>query len=57
MGMEFSLPAPNLADFAGDGMNFMGAQSPLSMFTNIGASSGSGPDLTTNFDWVCLPFA
>ncbi|OAQ64211.1 C6 transcription factor [Pochonia chlamydosporia 170] len=51
MGMEFSLPAPNLADFAGDGMNFMGAQSPLSMFTNIGGNTGAGPDLTTNFDW------
>lgn len=54
MGMEFSLPAPNLADFAGDGMNFMGAQSPLSMFTNIGGNTGAGPDLTTNFDWVCF---
>lgn len=55
MGMEFSLPAPNLGDFAADGMNPMGAPSPLSMFTNIGASSGTAPDLTTNFDWVCFP--
>lgn len=52
MGMEFTLPAPNLGDFAGDGLNLIGAQSPLSMFTNIGASSGSGPELST-FDWVC----
>ncbi|KID74717.1 Fusarisetin A cluster transcription factor fsa6 [Metarhizium brunneum] len=50
MGMEFTLPAPNLGDLAGDGLNLIGAQSPLSMFTNIGASSGSGPELST-FDW------
>ncbi|KHN98543.1 uncharacterized protein MAM_03667 [Metarhizium album ARSEF 1941] len=49
-GMEFGLPAPSLGELTGDGMNLIGAQPPLSMLTNIGASSGSGPELS-NFEW------
>jgi len=52
MGMEFSLPPPNLVDMQTDGFNPVGAASPMSMFTNFGSGSGTGPDLTANFDWV-----
>ncbi|KAK2593585.1 hypothetical protein QQS21_008714 [Conoideocrella luteorostrata] len=52
MGMEFSLPAPNLGDFTMDGgMSSMGPQSPFAMFTNLGGVPKSEPDLTANFDW------
>lgn len=52
MGMEFSLPPPNIGEFQTDGFNIGGAASPLSMFTNLGGSSGAAADLTSNFDWV-----
>ena len=53
MGMEFSLPPPNMGDMQADGYNAVGAASPMSMFTNLGGSSGMAGDLTAaNFDWV-----
>ncbi|PNY24055.1 transcriptional regulatory protein [Tolypocladium capitatum] len=52
MGMEFSLPPPNVGDMQTDGYNATSAASPLSMFTSIGGSSGTAADLTAaNFDW------
>lgn len=56
MGMEFSLPPPNMGDMQTDGYNATGAASPLSMFTNLGGGSGTAADLTAaNFDWVSTP--
>lgn len=49
MGMEFSLPTPNMGD---SGVNPLGPQSPMSMFTNLGGAPGL--DVGTNFDWVRL---
>ncbi|KAG5928393.1 hypothetical protein E4U53_002682 [Claviceps sorghi] len=52
MGMEFSVPAPTLGGLPPNGrLNPFGTQSPTSMFTEVGAASASGPDLTSNFDW------
>ena len=51
MGMELSLPPTNMADFRSEGYSAVGAPSPMSMFTNIGAT-GAGSDPTTTFDWV-----
>ncbi|KAM4059379.1 fungal specific transcription factor [Hirsutella rhossiliensis] len=51
VGMDFGLPPPNLGDMQTDRFNAADAASPLSMFTNLGGSSGMTADPSASFDW------
>ncbi|RDA86006.1 hypothetical protein CP532_4856 [Ophiocordyceps camponoti-leonardi (nom. inval.)] len=49
LGMEFSLPLPNIADVQAAGLNTAGSASPLDMFSNLG---GTATDLSSvGIDW------
>lgn len=54
VGMDLGLPPPNLGDMQVDGFNVADAASPLSMFTNLGGSSGMTIDPNASFDWVSV---